>query len=213
MSTLRNTASPFGPLVFALLIALGGCTDIKRLAYEDFGDRDEWQESERVIESLGLAPGARVGDLGAGGGYFTFPIAEAVGPDGKVYAIDVDEGMLEYVREKAAQDGLANVETVLAAGTDPQLPEPVDLLFTCNTYHHLEDRSAYFETVKGYLRPGGRVAIIDYSGEGGFFERRHSTPPETIQSEMEAAGYELDKNVGFLERQSFLIFRPTAQGG
>jgi predicted methyltransferase len=213
MSTLRNTASPFGPLVFALLIALGGCTDIKRLAYEDFGDRDEWQESERVIESLGLAPGARVGDLGAGGGYFTFPIAEAVGPDGKVYAIDVDEGMLEYVREKAAQDGLANVETVLAAGTDPQLPEPVDLLFTCNTYHHLEDRSAYFETVKDYLRPGGRVAIIDYSGEGGFFERRHSTPPETIQSEMEAAGYELDKNAGFLERQSFLIFRPTAQGG
>jgi ubiquinone/menaquinone biosynthesis C-methylase UbiE len=213
MSTLRTTARPFGPLVVALLIALGGCTDIKRLAYEDFGDRDEWQESERVVESLGLAPGARVGDLGAGGGYFTFPIAEAVGPDGKVYAIDVDEGMLEYVREKAVQDGIANVETVLAAGGDPQLPEPVDLLFTCNTYHHLEDRSAYFEAVRRYLRPGGRVAIIDYSGEGGFFERRHSTPAETIQSEMEAAGYQLEKNVGFLERQSFLIFSPTARGG
>jgi predicted methyltransferase len=213
MSTLRNTARRFGPLAVAILIALNGCTDIKRLAYEDFGDRDEWQEPDRVVEGLALAPGARVGDLGAGGGYFTFLIAEAVGPEGKVYAIDVDEGMLEYVREKAAQDGHANVETVLAAGSDPQLPEPVDLLFTCNTYHHLEDRSAYFEAVRPYLRPGGRVAIIDYSGEGGWFERRHSTPPETIQSEMEAAGYQLEKNVGFLERQSFLIFSPTALGG
>jgi ubiquinone/menaquinone biosynthesis C-methylase UbiE len=214
MSTPLGITRSCALLLLALGLALPACTDIKRMAYEDFGDRDEWQEPDRVVESLALAPGARVGDLGAGGGYFTFRLAEAVGPDGKVYAIDVDEGMLEYLREKATEDGHANVETVLAAGADPKLPEPVDLVFTCNTFHHLEDRAAYFGSLKRHLRPGGRVAIIDYSGEGGFFERRHSTPPDDIRSEMEQAGYRLEKDAGdFLERQSFLIFSPEAEGG
>lgn len=212
MSSWLRPVRSLALLAFAL-VAQSGCTDVKRLAYEDFGDRDEWQEPDRVVESLGLAPGARVGDLGAGGGYFTFLIAEAVGPEGKVYAIDVDEGMLEYVRKKAAEDGHANVETVLASAGDPKLPEAVDLLFTCNTYHHLEDRPAYFEAVRRSLRPGGRVAILDYSGEGGFFERRHSTPPETIRNEMREAGYRLEEDVDFLTRQSFLIFSPAPQDG
>lgn len=208
MGLLRSAAYP-RTLLLASCLAVVGCTDFRRMAYEDFGDRDEWQQPDRVVASLGLAPGARVGDLGAGGGYFTFRIAEAVGPEGRVYAIDVDDGMLDYIREKAAKDGHGNVETVRAEPDDPKLPEPVDLLFTCNTFHHIEDRSAYFEGARRYLRPGGRVAIIDYSGEGGFFERRHATPPGVVQREMEQAGYALEKDAGFLERQSFLIFRPA----
>ncbi len=89
----------------------------------------------------------------------------------------------------------------------------MDLLFTCNTFHHLEERVAYFEGIKRYLRPGGRVAIIDYSGEGNFFEKRHSTPPEVVKREMEQAGYVLDEDAGgFLDRQSFLIFSPATGG-
>lgn len=213
MSTPPVPARPLAALLVSTLLTLSGCTDLKRMAYEDFGDRDEWQQPERVVETLALAPGARVADLGAGGGYFTFRIAEAVGAQGRVYAVDVDQGMLDYLREKAAEDGHANVQTVLAVADDPRIPEPVDLLFTCNTYHHLEDRPAYFEAAKRHLRPGGRVAIIDYAGEGGFFERRHSTDPELIRSEMEQAGYRLEKDVGFLSRQSFLIFSAAAPGG
>ena len=197
-------------LLVLMLVLPAGCTEFKRRAYEDFGDRDEWQEPDRVVESLALVPGARVADLGSGGGYFTFRLADAVGPEGRVYAIDVDEGMNDYVSGKAQEDGYANVETVLVPSDDPRLPEPVDLLFTCNTYHHLENRSDYFAGLRDSLRSGGRIAIIDYTGEGGFFERRHATPSEVIQREMEAAGFQLEANHEFLARQSFMVFAPDA---
>ncbi|MEN8184536.1 MAG: methyltransferase domain-containing protein [Myxococcota bacterium] len=209
----RLTAGAARLLLVLLLVLPAGCTDLKRWAYEDFGDRDEWQDPARVVESLALAPGSQVADLGSGGGYFTFRLADAVGPEGRVYAIDVDEGMNDYVRDTAEADGYANVETVLAIGDDPLFPEPVDLLFTCNTYHHLENRTDYFAGLQDSLRSGGRIAIIDYSGEGGFFERRHSTPPDVIQTEMEAAGYRLDASHEFLTRQSFQVFTLASDEG
>jgi predicted methyltransferase len=190
-----------------LLLALG-CSDLKRWAYEDFGLRDRWQEPQRVVASLALAPGAKVADLGSGGGYFTFRLADAVGPGGRVYAVDVDQGLLDYVRGRARRGGYAQVETVLAAPDDPRLPEAVDLVFTCNTYHHLEDRPAYFRALRGRLRPGGRVAIVEYDGTGGLFARHHFTAPEAILEEMAEAGYRLEKEHD-LERQSFLVFVPA----
>jgi predicted methyltransferase len=195
--------------VVAVSLVCAGCTQCKRFAYSGFG-RDGWQQPERVVESLALEPGNRVADLGAGGGYFTGRLAEAVGPDGLVYAVDVDEPLLSDLGERIAAEGHGNVETVLAHYDDPLLPETgVDLLFTVNTYHHLEERSAYFENARRYLRPGGRVAIIEFDG-GGFFQRLfpHYTEPETIREEMSAAGYSLVADHDFLERQSFLVFAP-----
>jgi ubiquinone/menaquinone biosynthesis C-methylase UbiE len=194
-------------LLAAALCAAAGCSDVKRFAYEGVG-RDEWQQPGRVVEVLALRPGDRVADLGAGGGYFTFRLADAVGPTGRVFAVDVDPGMTQHLAGRARELGLANVETVLAAEDDPRLPDgAVDLVFTCNTYHHLADRTAYFERLKRDLAPGGRVAVIEYSGHGlfdGLFG--HHTSAETIRAEMEAAGYRLLDEPGFLERQHFLIF-------
>jgi predicted methyltransferase len=198
-------------LLAAALVAASGCTDLKRFAYEGVG-RDGWQQPERVVAALGIRPGDRVADLGAGGGYFTFRLAEAVGPEGRVFAVDVDPGMAEHLAERAREAGHANVEVVLAAEDDPRLPDgAVDLLFTCNTYHHLGERSAYFERVRDDLAPGGRVAVIELNGSGlfdGLFG--HHTSAETIQSEMEAAGYRLVDKPGFLEKQHFLIFSANA---
>jgi len=184
-----------------------GCTALKRWAYEGWG-RDTWQQPERVIEALRLRPGDRVADLGSGGGYFTFRLARAVGPAGHVYAVDVDEGMNDYIVERARDEGLGNVSAILAQYDDPLLPEcGVDMIFTSNTYHHLQDRSAYFRNARRYLRPGGRVAIIDLAGKGWFDSMfGHWTPAATIREEMEAAGYRLDAEPP-LPRQSFLIFR------
>jgi ubiquinone/menaquinone biosynthesis C-methylase UbiE len=198
-------------LLVVLLPALaGGCTWLKRSMYEGFG-RDDWQQPDRVVQALALEPGERVADLGAGGGYFTFRLARAVGPTGRVYAVDVDQGMLDHVAERTAEEGVANVETVLATPTDPNLPAgSVDLVFTCNTYHHIEDRPAYFAALRGALRPGGRVAIVEYLPEG-FFQSifPHSTDAATIESEMRAAGYALEQRHDFLERQAFLVFVPV----
>jgi arsenite methyltransferase len=192
-------------LIAALLIA--GCARLKQFAYEGF-NRDSWQQPDKVIAALNLHPGEIIADLGSGGGYFTFKLAKAVAPSGKVYAVDVDKDMIELISKRLKEESGNNVETILATPTDPRLPQTgVDLIFTVNTYHHIADRSAYFANARKYLRPGGRIAIID-------LDRRawlegllgHYTPSETIKREMEQAGYTSQQQFDFLDRQSFLIF-------
>jgi arsenite methyltransferase len=186
---------------------VAGCTaEMKARAYAG-ADRDEWQQPERVIESLGIEPGQRIADLGSGGGYFTFRLADATGSDGRVYAVDVDEAMNERLEGLIAERGAGNVVVVHATPDDPSLPEPVDLLFTSNTYHHIDDRVAYFERVAESLRPGGRIAVLEFKKEG-WFQRvfPHSTDADLIRDEMESAGYTMVASHDFAERQHFLIF-------
>src|SRR5262247_686823 len=141
-------------LIFFLLV---GCARLKQCAYEGLS-RDQWQQRDRVIESLEIRPGDRVADIGSGGGYFTFRLAKAVGADGKVYAVDVDKELNDALARRAKDEGYANVEIILAKADDPLLPSAVDLIFTSNTYHHLQNRTAYFANLKKYLKPNGRIA-------------------------------------------------------
>jgi arsenite methyltransferase len=208
----RRAARRFVALSLALA-ACSGCSAWKRFAYAGWG-RDGWQQPDRVIAALDLEPGDRVADLGAGGGYFTFRLADAVGPSGVVFAVDVDEDMTEYLAARSAREGRGNVRVILAEYRDPLLPDGgVDLLFTCNTYHHLQDRVTYFARVRRDLRPGGRVAIVELS-DASWFPRwfGHHTPLETIVGEMNAAGYRLDRSFDFLTRQHFAIFRVASDG-
>ena len=198
--------SPMGTRCIVLCLAallVGGCSALKRCAYEGIG-RD-WQDPERVIAVLDIDLGDRVADLGAGGGYFTFRLADAVGPAGRVYAIDVDPDMVKYLGDRAVEDDYPQVIATLASSEDPNLPEPgVDLLFTSNTYHHIADRTEYFKRLRRHLRPGARVAIIEYRDSP--FPPGHDTDSEVILEEMNAAGYRLLENHGFLAKQSFLVF-------
>jgi ubiquinone/menaquinone biosynthesis C-methylase UbiE len=191
--------------IIALTLAAAlcpSCGALKRLAYEGFG-RDAWQKPDEVVALLGIRTGDHVADLGAGGGYFTFRLADAVGADGRVYAVDVDEDMIRYLRRRAAKLGYANVEVVRAEPDHPGLPEgAIDLLFTCNTYHHLANRVRYFEAALDSLEPAGRVAIVEYD------EGHHATPRQTIVDEMSRAGYRLVADHPILEQQSFLVFGP-----
>jgi arsenite methyltransferase len=205
---LQKTSRSLRFLFLAALL-LAGCAQLKQCAYQGV-NRDDWQNPQKVLESLDLRPGAIVADLGAGGGYFTFRLAEAVGADGRVYAVDIDRDMNDLIAERAKKEGASNVETVLARPDDAQLPATgVDLIFTVNTYHHIDNRVTYFSNLRKSLRPKGRIAIID-------FDRRawmeslfgHYTPAERIQGEMEQAGFILQRKFDFLDRQSFLLFVP-----
>lgn len=197
----------FSKILFAAVLLCIGCAGIKQCAYEGFS-RDQWQQPQKVIDSLKIRPGTLVADLGAGGGYFTFRLADAVGPTGKVLAVDVDAEMTELIRSRAQKDGKTNIETVVAKPDDPLLPATgVDLVFTSNTYHHIDHRIAYLANLRKYLRPGGRVAVIDFDRRAwleGLL--RHYTPSEFIKREMEQAGYVLVDDYDFLDRQSFLVF-------
>lgn len=194
------------------MLVCAGCGSLCR-ALMSASWRDRWQQPEVVMQTLSLKPGDHVADLGAGGGYFTFRLADAVGPTGKVYAVDVDKGNLDYITQRARERGYTHVEPILAEYDDPLLPEGgVDLIFICNTYHHLKDRADYFASAARYLRPGGRVVIVDLNGNDWFsWLFGHWTAPETSRREMEAAGYTLTSEFTFLTRQTFQVFTKNRQ--
>jgi len=193
--------------IFLAGLLFAGCAGLKQCAYRGV-NRDQWQQPEKVIAVLQIRPGDQIADLGAGGGYFTFKLANAVGPTGKVYAVDIDREMTNLIAQEAEKDAVKNVATIVAKDDDPMLPQSgVDLVFTSNTYHHIGNRVAYFTKLRKYLRPGGKIAIIDYDRRAwieGLL--RHYTPSEFIKREMEQAGYKLQQEFDFLERQSFLVF-------
>ena len=194
---------------FVASFLLCGCAGLKQCAYEGLS-RDEWQQPEKVIQSLQIQPGAVIADLGAGSGYFTFRLAQAAGPAGKVLAVDVDQDMTRLVAEKAKERGVKNVEVILAKPEDPLLPQDsIDLVFTANTYHHIENRVRYFSDLRKVLRAAGRVAVIEYDRRSWITGlMRHYTAPEFIKREMEQAGYRIAQEFNFLDRQSFFIFEP-----
>jgi len=194
------------PILFACCL-LAGCGKLKQWAYEGV-NRDQWQQPEKVIAALTLRPGDQVADLGAGGGYFTFKLAKAVGPAGKVYAVDIDREMTDLIAQRAQKESAQNVETIVAQADNPLLPTTgVDLILTVNTYHHIGERIVYLKNLQKYLRPGGRIAVIDFDRRAWFEGLlRHYTPTDFIKREMEQAGYTLQQEHDFLDRQSFLIF-------
>ena len=178
----------------------------------DRPERDQDQKPGLVIQALGLKPGMSVADLGSGSGYFTRLFVEAVAETGKVYAIDVEPEALKYVEESLAHVNRPfQVEFILARPDNPGLPiESVDMIFVCNTFHHLESRTTYFRDVRSALKPGGRIAIVDYyhderSGELSF-SKKHLVARETVVKELAAAGYRLINEHKFLPKQYFLEF-------
>jgi arsenite methyltransferase len=173
-------------------------------------DRVAALQIARVVAVLSVTPGMRVADLGAGTGLFTLPLAKAVGPTGKVYGIDVDAGLLAIVSEKATAAGATNIQTIVAGDTDPKLPEPVDLLFICDTMHHLPNQAEYVKQFGRLLRPGGRVAIIDFS-EGKWPSGHESfrITPAQVDGWMHAAGFKRSAVHTFLATNFFHVYERT----
>ncbi|HLX16282.1 MAG TPA: class I SAM-dependent methyltransferase [Bradyrhizobium sp.] len=169
--------------------------------------RDAWQKPDEVLNALHLQRTDRVADLGAGTGYFSVRIAKLV-PEGKLFSVDIEPDMLRYLRERAHRENLSVLVPILASAENANLPEPVDLVLVVDTYHHIDNRIAYFSKLKASLRPNGRLAIVDFktdSPEGPPPE--HRIPPEEVTSEMEAAGYTLAATPLSLPRQYFLVFQ------
>jgi ubiquinone/menaquinone biosynthesis C-methylase UbiE len=174
-------------------------------------DRDGWQKPQQIVDALRLESGAAVADIGAGTGYFSVRFAAAVGPKGTVYANDIDAGLIDHLTHRAAEHGLKNLKPALGRPDDPLLPPAsVELVFICDVIHHIENRGPYYKKLAGALRPGGRLAIVD-------FHKRELPvgPPPAMKidkpdliAELDQAGFALREEFDFLPYQYFLVFEP-----
>jgi predicted methyltransferase len=176
----------------------------------DDPERDAWQKPHEVIRALGLKPEARVADLGAGTGYFAARLANML-PAGRIYAVDVEPDMVRFLGERAKREKLPNLVAVAGKPDNPRLPQKVDLILLVDVYHHIEDRERYFRALRASLRPGGRIAIIDFtldSPQGP--PRAARVAPEKVKAEMMAAGHALAAEHRFLPYQYFLVFQPAS---
>jgi len=172
-------------------------------------DRDLWQMPGPIMDALGVAEGSVVADLGAGGGWFTIRLARRVGPNGRVYAEDIQRLMLEATRRRIAREGLRNVVPVLGTESDPKLPAgKIDAVLVLDTYHEINDPVPLLRNIAKSLKPQGRVGVVDFRkdglGPGPPLDER--LDPDLIVRDAEAAGLKLARRETFLPYQFFLIF-------
>lgn len=167
----------------------------------DRPDRVAGLKTDEVIAKLRLKPGDVVADLGAGAGAFSVPFAKAVAPRGKVYAVDIDQGFFDYINRRAKADNVTNVRTVLGKFADPSLPaQDVDVGFFHDVLHHIEDRAGYLKNLARYIKPSGRVAIIDFgAGQGP-----HRDQPELRFTKEQVTAWMAD--AGFKPAEEFNVF-------
>lgn len=199
-------------LALLVLASLGaaGCQGFGKLDWSHLG-RETWQRPDDVVTALALEPGDRVADVGAGKGFFLSRLARAVGPDGRVYAVEVDAELTEALEANFPD---ANIEVILGTFDEPKLPDAaIDLVLVVNTFHHIEDRPAYFARLRGDLSPRGRVAVIEPNDELGgvlslFVEDGHASTAASVAEDMRAAGYRTRKTHDFLPIQIFQVFEP-----
>jgi ubiquinone/menaquinone biosynthesis C-methylase UbiE len=198
------TKQKFIQYIFVFII-LFSCVSELHSQYT-YPERNKWQKPHQVIKCLDIKPGSTVADIGVGDGYFIFRLANAVTQTGKAYAVDISDYHIKQIEKEAQKRNIPWIEVIKAKTMDPCLTtRSVDLVFICNTYHHLKNRITYFKKLKKTLKPMARIAIIDYLPQHAPFPG-HGTSTVLIINEMREAGFFLEKQYDFLPRQNFLVF-------
>jgi ubiquinone/menaquinone biosynthesis C-methylase UbiE len=174
------------------------------------GERESEEAPEKALDALSLEKGMAVADVGAGTGYFSLRMARRVGPEGKVYANDVQPEMLEKLRANAAKAKLGNVETVLGSEADPKLPlKALDLVILVDVYHEFSQPQEMLQHIRASLKPNGRLVLLEYRKEDPAVPIRpeHKMSVAEVKTEVEAEGYKLDQVIETLPRQHIIIFK------
>ncbi len=174
--------------------------------------REEFQKPQQVMDAFELKPGMKVADVGCGSGYFTVKIAGEIGPEGKIWAIDAWQDMLDYLDRRLQIEGFENVELIKVDRDDPMIPKGgADLILMVDVYHYIKERVTYGEKLREGLAPGGRLIVLDYIPKS-LEERPWGPPPSQNMSEadltadLEEAGFKKVKQHDFLPEQYFVIY-------
>ena len=165
---------------------------------------------DAIAAAIGIAKGATVADIGAGVGYFTWRLEARVGPQGKVYAVDIQQGMLDRLRQNMAERKLPNYEAVLGAEDDPRLPAGrIDLALLVDVYHEFSQPQKMLRKIRASLAPEGRMVLLEYRKEDPQVPilPAHKMSVAEVKAEIEPEGFRLEKTLENLPRQHILIFR------
>jgi SAM-dependent methyltransferase len=178
--------------------------------------REVYDKRREIVAVTKVRKGSAVADVGAGTGLFTMEFAQAVGPAGKVYAVDIAPKFLQHIAKRAAAAGHKNVTTVRGSERSVELPAAsVDLVFVCDTYHHFDDPRSTLASIRRALRPGGELVVVDFKREAKTAEwiREHvRAGQDVVTREIEAAGFEKVEEVPLLKENYVLRFRVSAKG-
>lgn len=180
------------------------------------GARQTEERTDLLIANLPLEDNSVVADIGAGTGYFSFPVARRV-PAGRVFAVDIQQEMLDIIEKRQTKEGGSNIETVLGSTTNPNLPlETVDLAFIVDAYHEFSYPLEMSKAIFSALKPGGKLVLIEYRGEDAFvpIKRLHKMTQQQARKEMRAVGFLWEDTLDFLPQQHFMIFtKPQSTTG
>ena len=173
-------------------------------------EREAEEEPARAIEALDIKPGMTVADIGAGSGYYTVRLARKVGADGKVYATDIQVGMLSMIQRRAAIEKLTNIVPVLGAADDPKLPPgSVDLALMVDVYHELAAPQAFVRRLREALKPDGRLVLIEFRKEDSRvpIKEEHKMSVAEVRQELSADGYAIDRVIDVLPWQHIIVLK------
>jgi len=169
------------------------------------------QPPELVLEKAGFKKGMTVGEIGAGTGRMTLWIADKIGPDGTIYANDIDVQGLEHLRNRATEAGFSNIRTIVGGVTDPRLPEGImDVVFMINVFHHLDDPVSLLKNTKPAFKSGGYLVIVDCDPEKVSWGRSHGcTDQDAMREKLKMAGYKLIEVIDILKEDGIYIAEPV----
>jgi SAM-dependent methyltransferase len=212
-SGMSSRRAPFAIVLCLALILAPACipsAQSQSFGIEDWEKRlNERQPPEAIMDGIDLRPGMVVGEIGAGSGRMTMWLAQRVGPEGKIYANDIDQDALDKLRRRCERDDVQNVKIILGEVKDPRLPEgALDLLFLINVYHHADDPVALLRNARASLAPGGLLAIVECDpGKTDWGKEHGCVPPDEMTRQLSGAGYELVRTESFLREDSINVFR------
>ncbi|MSR23099.1 MAG: class I SAM-dependent methyltransferase [Gemmatimonadetes bacterium] len=193
-------------------VQLGGRPAAEWVVSLESGQRLARIEVDRVVSMIGMQPGDVVADIGAGTGVFTVLMAKEVGPTGTVVPVEIDEGFMPIIMDKAREAGVENVAFVLGEFDDPKLPRrDIDIAFFHDVLHHVEHRQEYLRALAGYLAPGGRIVVVDYDmnvpGVPHFGDATMTISAEMVDGWMRNAGLTLNQKYEVFPDRFYLIYK------
>ncbi|HUQ86308.1 MAG TPA: methyltransferase domain-containing protein [Vicinamibacterales bacterium] len=195
---------PVSGRIFAPVMGVGGAGWLER------PEREDEEAPSKALDALELKPGMVVADIGAGSGYYSTRIARRVGSTGRVYATDIQPGMIEILEKRIKSEGLTNITTVLGGMDDPRLPPAsIDLAMMVDVYHELQQPQLFLQRLKGAFKPNGRLVLLEFRKEDPKVPilEVHKMSVAEVKQEMEAEGFVLDKVIDVLPWQHIIVLK------